>query len=182
MLVLDLPLAGLRLLKPRVIGDVRGFFIETYSQRRYREAGIECTFVQDNHSRSKRGTLRGLHYQSSPGQAKLIRVASGSTFDVAVDIRPESPTFGQWYSATLDDEEHAQLFIPVGFAHGFCVTSEVADVVYKVSNVYDAKTEKGLCWNDPDIGVKWHVAAPLLSAADQQAESFAEFAKRVRGR
>ena len=182
MLVLDLPLAGLRLLKPRVIGDVRGFFIETYSQRRYREAGIECTFVQDNHSRSKRGTLRGLHYQSSPGQAKLIRVASGSTFDVAVDIRPESPTFGQWYSATLDDEEHAQLFIPVGFAHGFCVTSEVADVVYKVSNVYDAKTEKGLCWNDPDIGVKWPVAAPLLSAADQQAESFAEFAKRVRGR
>jgi dTDP-4-dehydrorhamnose 3,5-epimerase len=180
--VLDLPLAGLRLLKPRVIGDVRGFFIETYSQRRYREAGIECTFVQDNHSRSKRGTLRGLHYQSSPGQAKLIRVASGSTFDVAVDIRPESPTFGQWYSATLDDEEHAQLFIPVGFAHGFCVTSEVADVVYKVSNVYDAKTEKGLCWNDPDIGVKWPVAAPLLSAADQQAESFAEFAKRVRGR
>ena len=138
--------------------------------------------MQDNHSRSKRGTLRGLHYQSSPGQAKLIRVASGSTFDVAVDIRPESPTFGQWYSATLDDEEHAQLFIPVGFAHGFCVTSEVADVVYKVSNVYDAKTEKGLCWNDPDIGVKWPVAAPLLSAADQQAESFAEFAKRVRGR
>jgi len=178
----DLPLAGLTLVKPRVIGDTRGFFIETYSQTRYREAGIECTFVQDNHSRSKRGTLRGLHYQSSPGQAKLIRVASGSIFDVAVDIRPGSPTFGQWYGATLDDVEHAQLFVPVGFAHGFCVTSDVADVVYKVSSLYDASTEADLRWNDPDIGVNWPVAEPLLSARDQQAESFADLAKRLRGR
>lgn len=182
MQILDLPLEGLKLLKPRVISDTRGFFIETYSQTRYREAGVECTFVQDNHSRSKRGTLRGLHYQSSPGQAKLIRVASGSIFDVAVDIRPHSPTFGQWYGATLDDAEHVQRFVPVGFAHGFCVTSEVADVVYKVSSPYDPSTESGMRWDDPDIGVNWPVAEPILSERDQHAESFADFANRLRGR
>jgi len=180
--VIDLPLRGLKLLKPRVFRDERGFFIETYSGPRYREAGIDVTFVQDNHSRSARGTLRGLHYQSSPGQAKLIRVASGSIFDVAVDIRPDSSTFGQWYGATLDAEEHAQMFVPIGFAHGFCITSDVADVVYKVSNVYDPQTETGMRWNDPDIGVQWPVAEPLLSARDQQTESFAEYAKRVRAR
>jgi dTDP-4-dehydrorhamnose 3,5-epimerase len=177
----DLPLQGLKLLRPRVIGDERGFFIETYSQPRYLEAGIDCTFVQDNQSRSRRGTLRGLHYQSTPGQAKLIRVTSGSIFDVAVDIRPDSPTFGQWYGTTVDADEHAQLFVPVGFAHGFCVMSDVADVVYKVSNVFDPKTECGIRWNDPDIGVRWPLGEPLLSARDQQTESFAEYAKRVRG-
>jgi dTDP-4-dehydrorhamnose 3,5-epimerase len=176
---IDLPLPGLKLLKPRVFRDERGFFIETYSAPRYREAGIDATFVQDNHSRSTRGTLRGLHFQSTPGQAKLIRVATGSIFDVAVDVRPGSPTFGKWYGATLDAEEHAQMFVPIGFAHGFCVTSDVADVVYKVSSVYDAKTETGIRWNDPDIGVSWPIPEPLLSARDQQAESFADYAKRV---
>lgn len=180
MQIIDLPFRGLKLLKPRVFRDERGFFIETYSEPRYREAGIDVSFVQDNHSRSTRGILRGLHYQSSPGQAKLIRVVAGSIFDVAVDIRPDSSTFGQWYGATLDAEEHAQMFIPIGFAHGFCVTSDVADVVYKVSSVYDGKTETGIRWNDPDIGVEWPVTEPLLSERDQRAESFADYAKRVR--
>lgn len=178
---IELPLAGLKLLKPRVFRDERGFFIETYHQPRYRDAGIDVTFVQDNHSRSTQGTLRGLHYQSSPGQAKLIRVARGSIFDVAVDIRPDSRTFGRWYGTQLDAEEHAQLFVPVGFAHGFCVMSDIADVVYKVSSVYDAQTESGLRWDDPDIGVEWPTRAPLLSPRDRQTETFADYAKRVRG-
>jgi dTDP-4-dehydrorhamnose 3,5-epimerase len=179
--VTDLPLAGLKLLKPKVWRDRRGFFIETYHEARYRELGIDCTFVQDNYSRSTRGTLRGLHYQATPGQAKLIRVTSGSIFDVAVDIRPASPTFGKWHGKYVNADEHVQFFMPVGFAHGFCVVSDVADVVYKTSSVYDSQTEAGIRWNDPDIGVEWPLAEPLLSARDERTESFAEFAKRVRG-
>jgi len=178
----QLPLSGLLLLKPRVFRDGRGFFVETYSEPRYRSVGIDKTFVQDNHSQSMRRTLRGLHYQSSPGQAKLIRVTSGSIYDVAVDIRPDSPTFGQWYGAILDAQEHAQLYVPIGFAHGFCVMSDLADVVYKVSSVYDAKTECGIRWNDPDIGVKWPLEDPILSDRDQKTESFADYTKRVRSR
>jgi len=181
MEITELPLAGLKLIRPHVFRDSRGFFVETYSEPRYREAGIDVHFVQDNHSRSAKGTLRGLHYQSSPGQAKLIRVIHGRIFDVAVDIRPESPTFGKWAGEYLDAEEHLQLFIPAGFAHGFCVVSEAAEVTYKVSSVYDAKTEVGMRWNDPDIGVEWPIQEPLLSARDQSAESFREFAQRVRG-
>jgi len=180
--VIDLPLAGLKLIKPRVFPDRRGFFVETYQLPRYREFGVECEFVQDNHSRSARGTLRGLHYQASPGQAKLIRVATGTIYDVAVDIRPDSPTFGKWYGTYLTAEEHEQVFIPVGFAHGFCVMSEAADVLYKVSTVYDPKTESGIRWNDPEIGVEWPVKEPLLSPRDEQTESFADYARRVRGR
>lgn len=181
MEVTELPLSGVKLIRPRVFRDARGFFVETYSEPRYREAGIDVHFVQDNHSRSLRGTLRGLHYQSAPGQAKLIRVVHGRTFHVAVDIRPASPTFGKWVGTHLDADDHPQLFIPVGFAHGFCVVSDVVDVVYKVSSVYDAKTELGLRWNDPDIGIEWPIDQPLLSARDQVAESFREFAQRVRG-
>ncbi|HET7925336.1 MAG TPA: dTDP-4-dehydrorhamnose 3,5-epimerase [Rhodanobacteraceae bacterium] len=177
-----LPLSGLLLLKPRVFRDGRGFFVETYSEPRYREAGIDTRFVQDNHSQSMRRTLRGLHYQSSPGQAKLIRVTSGSIYDVAVDIRPDSPTYGQWYGAILDAQEHAQLYVPIGFAHGFCVMSDLADVVYKVSSVYDAKTESGIRWNDPEIGVKWPIEDPILSDRDQKTESFADYTKRMRSR
>lgn len=180
MEVIDLKLPGLKLLKPRVFRDDRGFFFETYRREQYRELGIDCEFVQDNHSRSVQGTLRGLHYQSSPGQAKLLRVATGKVFDVAVDIRPESPTFGEWQGVYLDAEDHDQIFIPVGFAHGFCVVSETADVLYKVSSPYDGKTECSLQWNDPTIGVDWPVKDPVLSARDQRAESFADFAKRVR--
>jgi dTDP-4-dehydrorhamnose 3,5-epimerase len=167
-----LPLAGLIAITPRVFGDSRGFFLESYREREYREAGIDVAFVQDNHSRSTRGTLRGLHFQTRPGQAKLVRCVRGAIFDVAVDIRRDSPTFGKWYGVELDGESHRQLFVPVGFAHGFCVLSESADVLYKVSSYYDAETEKGFLWNDPEVGVQWPIADPLLSQRDVEAPRF----------
>src|SRR5690606_6247208 len=173
-----LPLLGLQLVMPRVFRDERGFFLETFRSSHFEAAGIDTRFVQDNHSRSRKGALRGLHYQSSPGQAKLIRVVRGSIFDVAVDIRRDSPTFGQWHGVEIDDEKHHQLYIPVGFAHGFCVLSEVADVVYKCSSVYDASTECTLQWNDPDVGVRWPLTNPVLSARDQAGESFADYQRR----
>jgi dTDP-4-dehydrorhamnose 3,5-epimerase len=174
---IDLPL-GLKLFRPSVFADSRGFFLETYQHRAYAAAGVDVTFVQDNHSRSTKGTLRGLHYQSHPGQAKLVRVGRGRIFDVAVDIRPNSPTFGRWHGVYLDDQDHAQLLVPVGFAHGFCVVSEVADVIYKVSAPYDPKTECSLKFDDPDVAIAWPVTEPLLSARDQQAESFATYRAR----
>jgi dTDP-4-dehydrorhamnose 3,5-epimerase len=180
MKVTDLELSGLKLIQPTVFGDDRGFFLETYSEPRYRAVGIDVHFQQDNHSRSIKGTLRGLHYQSQPGQAKLVRVASGRIWDVAVDIRPDSSTFGRWHAVELNDQERQQLFVPVGFAHGFCVLSEFADVQYKVSTPYDGATECGLSYDDPDLNVAWPVSSPLLSARDQQAESFASFRARVR--
>jgi dTDP-4-dehydrorhamnose 3,5-epimerase len=179
MEVVELRLKGLLLLKPRVFRDSRGFFIESYREDRYRQAGVSCNFVQDNHSLSVKDTLRGLHYQSSPGQAKLLRVGSGRLFDVAVDIRPESPTFGEWEAVYLDGEEHHQLYVPVGFAHGFCVVSESADVMYKVSNLYDPKTECTLQWDSPEIGVEWPCKQPILSERDKVGESFSDFARRL---
>ncbi len=179
MEVLDLELAGLKLIRPPIFGDSRGFFLESYNQERYRAAGIEPPFVQDNHSRSAKGTLRGLHYQSTPGQAKLIRVTLGRIWDVVVDIRPESKTFGKWSAIELDDEKRAQLFVPVGFAHGFCALSETADVQYKVSALYDAKTECTIDYADPELALPWPVKEPLLSARDRQGESFAAFRARV---
>jgi dTDP-4-dehydrorhamnose 3,5-epimerase len=179
MEVIDLSLSGLKLIKPRVFADSRGFFLESYREDRYQKVGIACGFVQDNHSRSVKGTLRGLHYQSQPGQAKLLRVTSGKIFDVAVDIRPDSPTFGNWEGVYLDSSEHHQLFIPVGFAHGFCVVSDSADVLYKASNNYDPATECTLQWNDASVGVVWPDVEPILSARDQQAESFVDLKKRL---
>ncbi|MFZ5897276.1 MAG: dTDP-4-dehydrorhamnose 3,5-epimerase [Myxococcota bacterium] len=170
---------GILLISPRVFKDQRGFFVETYQQERYRQAGIDCAFVQDNHSRSAARTLRGLHFQSSPGQAKLIRVGEGRIFDVVVDIRPDSPTFGQWDGVYLDSERHQQIFIPIGFAHGFCVISEMADVIYKVSAPYDPATECSIAYDDPTLGVEWPVSDPILSARDQKAESFLEYARRL---
>jgi dTDP-4-dehydrorhamnose 3,5-epimerase len=177
--VVDLELPGLKLIHPDVFGDERGFFLETYSVGPYAAAGIDVTFVQDNHSRSTKGTLRGLHYQSQPGQAKLVRVILGRIFDVAVDIRPKSPTFGRWLGVELDAEKREQIFVPVGFAHGFCVLSDAAEVEYKVSAPYDGKTECSIHYADPDLAVAWPVPKPLLSARDQQAESFAAFRARV---
>jgi len=177
--VTDLDLEGLKLVRPAVFGDDRGFFSETYNADRYAEAGIRETFVQDNHSRSVKGTLRGLHYQSHPGQAKLVRVTLGRIWDVAVDIRPASKTFGQWRGVELDDEKREQFFVPVGFAHGFCVLSDFAEVQYKVSAPYDAKTECSINFADPELAVLWPVEQPLLSARDQQAESFASFRARA---
>ncbi len=175
MRVEDLGLDGLKLIVPIAYGDDRGFFLESYNRERYRAAGIEVEFVQDNHSRSKRGTLRGLHYQSDPGQAKLMRVGAGRIFDVAVDIRPDSPTFGQWEGVYLDAETHAQLLIPVGFAHGFCVLSDFADVLYKVSSVFEPKTDRTISWCDPDIAIDWPVAEPILSERDRDAPTLADY-------
>jgi dTDP-4-dehydrorhamnose 3,5-epimerase len=182
MIVEDLPLPGLKLLKPRIFEDDRGLFVETYREDRYREAGIDARFVQDNHSRSRRGTLRGLHFQTSPGQAKLIRVVSGEIFDVAVDIRPESATFGRWEAVRLDARKHHQFYVPVGFAHGFCVLSEAADVLYKVSSHYDPKTESGFRWDDPDVAIRWPIENPIVSPRDADAMSFADLCRVVGAR
>ena len=174
MNVVPTRLAGLVLVEPEVHGDERGFFLETYRRDRYRSLGIEVEFVQDNHSRSRQGTVRGLHYQTDPGQAKLVRVARGRILDVALDIRIGSPTFGQHESLELDDIRHRQLFVPVGFAHGFAVLSETADVAYKVSSVFDPATEAGIAWDDPALGIDWHVAEPRVSDRDRTNPSLAE--------
>ena len=173
---LETGLEGLALIEPQVFGDERGFFVETFSQDAWREIGVDADFVQHNHSRSAEGTLRGLHFQTSPGQAKLLRCPRGRIFDVAVDLRRNSPTFGKWEGYVLDDEKHRQLYVPIGFAHGFCVLSEVADVTYLVSSLYDPETEAGIRWDDPEVGVEWPVDEPLLSARDKEAPTLAEVA------
>jgi dTDP-4-dehydrorhamnose 3,5-epimerase len=155
------------LIKPRVFGDARGFFLETYKHSDFVAHGIAGIFVQVNHSHSARGVLRGLHYQKEPmAQGKLVGVAQGEIFDVAVDIRAGSPTYGQWVAQTLTSENHLQLYIPPGFAHGFCVLSEVADVIYQVTAEYSAEHDRGILWNDPSIGIAWPLQEPALSAKD----------------
>ena len=162
------------LVEPDVHRDDRGFFLESYQQRKYAEGGIDAVFVQDNHSRSGRGTLRGLHAQlGAHAQGKLVRVVAGSVFDVAVDIRVGSPTFGQWVGAELSAENFQQLWIPPGFAHGFCVTSDVAEFEYKCTDFYVPSAEIVIAWNDPDIDVAWPLAEPLLSARDAAAKGLA---------
>ncbi len=162
-------LEGVIALEPEVHGDERGFLIESFSAAAWAELGITCEFVQHNHSRSVKDTLRGLHFQTSPGQAKLVRCARGAIFDVAVDLRADSPTFGSWEGHVLDDVTHRQLFVPIGFAHGFCVLSELADVSYLISSPYDPATEAGIRWDDPEIAVEWPTATPLLSERDKAA-------------
>ena len=159
---LETRLEGLVLLAPAVHGDERGFFLETYREDVWAEHGVTGPFVQDNHSRSKRGTLRGIHFQTSPGQGKLVRVARGRVFDVVVDLRRDSPTFGEWEGCELDDADGHQLWIPVGFGHGFCVLSESADFVYKCTSYYDPATEAGISFDDPDIGIDWPRDVELL--------------------
>ena len=173
---LETGLDGLALIEPQVFGDERGFFVETFSRDAWRELGVEADFVQHNHSRSSKGTLRGLHFQTTPGQAKLMRCPRGKIFDVAVDLRRDSPTYGKWEGYLLDDEKHHQLYVPVGFAHGFCVLSETADVTYLVSSLYDPATEMGIRWDDPAVGVEWPVSDPLLSQRDIEAPTLAEIA------
>ncbi len=172
MEVINLSLDGLKLVKPRVFKDQRGFFLETFQQSLCQKLGMNGSFLQDNHSFSRQGCIRGMHFQTHPGQAKLIRVAVGKIYDVAVDIRPESPTYGQWEAVILDDEYHHQIYIPVGFAHGFCVLSDQAHVLYKVSSLYEPEFEKGFRWNDPTVNIKWPVEHPLVSERDQQAPFF----------
>jgi dTDP-4-dehydrorhamnose 3,5-epimerase len=152
---LETRLEGPVLVKPVVYGDHRGFFHESYRKSAFAELGIPDDFVQDNHSRSKRGIVRGMHFQVGRGQSKLVRCARGAIVDVVVDLRKGSPTFGQWESFELDDENLRQLYCPVGFAHGFCVTSDVADVIYKCDAYYDESIERGIAYDDPDVGVRW---------------------------
>jgi len=176
---LDTEIGDLVLVEPDLYDDERGFLIETFRDDAWRRLGVDVDFLQDNHSRSARGILRGLHFQTSPGQAKLVRCLRGRVWDVAVDLRRDSPTYRQWEGHELDDELHRQLFIPVGFAHGFCVLSEIADVAYKQSSYYDPKTESGIAWDDPDVGVEWPVADPRLSERDRTAPRLAEVSDRL---
>lgn len=163
----DLP--GVILVEPTVHRDDRGYFLETYHVQKYREGGVDVDFVQDNQSRSVYGTLRGLHLQTNRPQDKLVRVLSGEIYDVAVDVRRGSPTYGQSFGATLSAENFLQLFVPKGFVHGFVVTSEIAEVEYKCSDFYDATGELSVAWDDPDLGIEWPVADPQLSQKDADA-------------
>jgi dTDP-4-dehydrorhamnose 3,5-epimerase len=169
-------LDGVVLIEPALHGDERGFMLESFSRDAWRQLGVEVEFVQHNHSRSRRGTLRGIHFQTAPGQAKLVRCPRGEILDVAVDLRRGSPTYGQWEAHLLDDVKHRQLFVPVGFGHGFAVLSEEADVAYQVSSYYDPATESGIAWDDPDVGVEWQVSEPLLSERDKAAPRLAQVA------
>jgi dTDP-4-dehydrorhamnose 3,5-epimerase len=168
MRVIETSLPGVRIVEPTIFRDDRGFFLETWRADRFADAGITDTFIQDNHSRSVRGTLRGLHWQRRKPQAKLVRVVCGAIFDVVVDVRRGSPTFGHWLGFEMSSDRCTQLYVPVGFAHGFCVLSEVADVEYKCSDVYDPGGESGLIWNDPGVGITWPVSQPILSARDSR--------------
>jgi dTDP-4-dehydrorhamnose 3,5-epimerase len=168
-------LDGLVVLHPKVFTDERGFFFESFNAEVFRSLGLETEFVQDNHSRSTRGTLRGLHYQKDPGQAKLVRCTRGRIFDVALDLRPESVTFGRYHSVELDADSMQMILIPKRFAHGFCVLSDVAEVQYKCSSVYDAKTEAGVAWDDPELAIPWPVSSPVLSRRDLTNPSFRSF-------
>ena len=167
MEIIECKLPDVKLIKPRVFGDDRGFFSETYRRNVYEAAGIAGEFIQDNHSRSGRNIARGMHFQIGRGAAKLVRCGRGAIYDVVVDIRRGSPTFGAWVGVHLSDDNLRQTFIPEGFAHGFCVLSDTADVEYKCSDYYDAGGEGGLPWDDPAIGISWPLAAPLLSVKDR---------------
>jgi len=159
-------IAEVLLIEPDVFGDQRGFFMESWHAKKYKDHGLNITFVQDNHSRSERGVLRGLHYQLVQPQGKLVRVLSGTVFDVAVDIRKGSPSFGQWVGFELSGENHLQVYVPPGFAHGFCVLSESADFMYKCTNFYAPEHERGILWNDPAIGIEWPGSNFLISEKD----------------
>lgn len=181
MKVTPTSLPGVLEIEPVVHRDARGFFLEAYHARRYREAGIDAGFVQVNHSRSVKGTLRGLHWQDPPrAQAKLIRVIAGEVFDVAVDVRPGSPTFGTWVGVRMSADNFRQLFIPEGFAHGFCVLSDVAELEYQCSDVYDPASERGLVWNDPELAIDWPIDNPILSDRDRRHPTLAELRERMR--
>jgi len=173
MQVSKTPIDGLLIVEPKKFADPRGVFYEVYSKSRYEQYGIP-SFVQDNHSVSKNGVLRGLHYQTNPGQGKLVRVTRGEVFDVAVDIRKQSPTYGKWWGLSLSDTNNLQLYIPIGFAHGFCVLSESAEVLYKCSDYYSPENERGILWSDPDLAIDWPVKEPILSEKDAVYPRFRE--------
>jgi dTDP-4-dehydrorhamnose 3,5-epimerase len=166
------------IIQPKVFGDARGFFLETFQAEKYADlAGINLPFVQDNHSRSSKGVLRGLHFQKSKPQGKLVRVVSGEVYDVAVDIRQTSPTFGQWEAVILSEENKTQFWVPPGFAHGFVVLSDTADFEYKCTDYYDPSDEGSILWNDPSLNILWPINNPILSNKDSSASKLADFKK-----
>ncbi len=175
MNVLHTPISDVFLIQPKVWGDSRGYFLETWQKDRYAHIGIDLPFVQDNHSRSNYGILRGLHFQKSKPQGKLVSVSLGAIFDVAVDIRRHSPTYGQWYGVELTQDNHWQLWIPPGLAHGFVVTSDVTHVHYKATEFYDPQDEGSIAWNDPTLNITWPITEPQLSAKDAAARSFLDY-------
>lgn len=174
MKILPTEIEGALIIEPKVFGDSRGFFMETHHRDRYRDAGIQREFVQDNLSFSVRGTLRGLHFQVRRPQAKLVMALTGEVFDVAVDIRPGSPTFGKWAGVHLSGENHRQFYVPEGFAHGFCVLSETAHFLYKCSDFYAPEDEGGILWSDPEIGIEWPVKDPIISEKDKSLPPLAD--------
>ncbi len=180
MKIIETAIADVKIIEPKVFGDDRGFFLETFQAERYREQlGIDLDFVQDNHSRSAYGVLRGLHFQKQKPQGKLVRVVRGEVFDVAVDIRPNSSTFGQWVGVTLSEQNKRQFWVPPGFAHGFVVTSESADFEYKCTDYYDPQDEGSLRWDDQDLAIDWPIQDPILSAKDAVAASLKDLMKEL---
>lgn len=175
MNIIETKLPGVVIIEPKVFGDARGYFFEIWNRERYAKAGIPETFVQDNLSFSRKGVLRGLHFQNPNTQGKLVYVLQGEVFDVAVDIRLGSPTFGQWASVVLSDQNKRQFYIPPGFAHGFCVTSDTALFAYKCTDLYNPKAEGSVLWNDPDLGIDWPVNTPELAEKDRNGLRLADF-------
>jgi dTDP-4-dehydrorhamnose 3,5-epimerase len=165
-------LPGLVVVEPQVFGDDRGFFMETFHRPKFAGAGIDVEFVQDNHSSSRFGVLRGLHYQLTRPQGKLVRAVRGAIFDLAVDMRRHSPTFGRWFACELSEANRRQLYVPPGFAHGFCVTSELAEVIYKCTDVYLPNDERTVLWNDPTLAIRWPISEPTISAKDARGVLF----------
>lgn len=182
MKIIETKIKDLLIIEPKIFGDDRGFFYETFQAERYKKAGIKASFVQDNRSRSTKGVLRGLHFQKSKPQGKLVSVTSGEVFDVAVDLRPKSETFGQYESIVLTGQNKLQFYVPPGFAHGFCVLSDTADFQYKCTDYYDPTDESGLHWSDPDLGIDWPILEPLLSEKDMHQPTFSAIkAKLING-
>ncbi|WDG00271.1 dTDP-4-dehydrorhamnose 3,5-epimerase [Pectobacterium carotovorum subsp. carotovorum] len=178
MQITDSKIHGAKIIQPKVFGDARGFFLETFEKKRYQQMlNIDVDFVQDNHSRSSKGVLRGLHFQKTKPQGKLVHVVRGEVFDVAVDIRPGSPTYGVWEGVILSEENKTQFWLPPGLAHGFAVLSDIADFEYKCTDYYDPSDEGCLLWNDPEVGIEWPIADPLLSEKDKLGKLFQELAK-----
>ncbi|AYH15258.1 dTDP-4-dehydrorhamnose 3,5-epimerase [Pectobacterium parmentieri] len=178
MQITDSKIYGARIIQPKVFGDARGFFLETFEKQRYQKMlNIDLDFVQDNHSRSSKGVLRGLHFQKTKPQGKLVHVVRGEVFDVAVDIRPNSPTYGVWEGIILSEENKTQFWLPPGLAHGFVVLSDFADFEYKCTDYYDPSDEGCLLWNDPEVGIEWPISDPLLSEKDKLGRLFKDLAK-----
>lgn len=181
MEVVETSIPDLKIIRPRVFHDDRGFFFESYNENKFAALGLPAVWRQDNHARSCRNTLRGLHFQMGKGQAKLARCVRGRVWDVAVDIRPDSPTLGRWHGVELTEDNMLMFLIPEGFAHGYCVLSDEAEVLYKCSTVYDPTLESEIAWNDAEIAVEWPVKEPVLSQRDINAQSFQSYLAKVRG-